>query len=114
MKDKKKHCIFCSKEIDQLDYEYHLTICSNDENISTNKKINQELNSKLKTTKYCILCSNDIDQSEYENHIKLCSNNDENFHDQSENDFSNKYSNCSSKVIIDMFYFVLILNLFFK
>ncbi|CAF0935591.1 unnamed protein product [Rotaria sordida] len=96
--EQKKHCVLCSKDIDQSDYENHISSCSIDgyssndqdvqqENISIEKTNNQRVVSNKKPTKYCILCSKDIDQSDYEDHVSYCSA------DENRPDNHNKKSN---------------------
>ncbi|CAM2721844.1 unnamed protein product [Rotaria socialis] len=72
--ERKKRCILCSKDIDQSDYENHVSICSdnNSEIIKTSSRIQATFNEKQ--TKRCVLCSEEIDKYEYEDHVSFCSN----------------------------------------
>ncbi|CAF4935245.1 unnamed protein product [Rotaria sp. Silwood1] len=118
-KKQTKHCILCSKDIDESDYENHLASCSIDENHSTtpmsidnhyqmsseNIRSSQiEKNSfeeqnilKKKRTKYCALCSKEIDQTDYEDHIANCSIDDtSSFINRNDNFYDKQHSRSSS------------------
>ncbi|CAF3076233.1 unnamed protein product, partial [Rotaria sp. Silwood2] len=103
-KEKKKLCILCSKDIDQSDYENHISSCSADDycrndqdvptrNTSTEKRNDEKIVPNKKQTKYCILCSKDIDQSEYEDHLVSCSTDEDRSDNQFLIDNHNKKSN---------------------
>ncbi|CAF4747147.1 unnamed protein product, partial [Rotaria sp. Silwood2] len=103
-KEKKKLCILCSKDIDQSDYENHISSCSADDycrndqdvptrNTSTEKRNDEKIVPNKKQTKYCILCSKDIDQSEYEDHLVSCSTDEDRSDNQFLIDNHNKNSN---------------------